>query len=613
MTTTSYYPTYCQELGKDLNGLSTAEVLELCDNYIDAQSRRHVCVWDLFSMGSDSKPLSRCARCKGVYYSSPQAQKQNWSLHKSSCKLPDLTLISGYNLQTAWSKLRSQISTGIVDETFSFLLRRIRNEFETANKEMSKTCEQEMQTVCRNLIFLEDSPRVQQFNEMMWSSPGTADLFLFGEDLILRCIRRHRIVYPLGLPSADGYNFVLQGSNMQNLASDFLMEESRNMALSGGTAVYKYCHLHFNLLLSCAVVGNLSRRAANDGIGTLRSGVCAEAAMKRVLELWLDERTRMSCGDAISAAFSFAVTYVGARKSRAGPGELAPNCPIDEVLRACLMEILENGAGSKHAIKVMKMLSEYSQEAVTNPWEALNIRQRAAIAILLAESISCSEGVLLGEYKGEDAVTVWDLGLDKTLEMICGSDPQTRLEIWRTAARGRDLCAIGRLDTGRAFFQCLLARWDMPKLLMSSAATEEDRQSYEMDRDAFFAVSLLATSMTEQALEFASCPWPCGAQYVGGRALQSAQEKLECYQMVMEPERFVSFNKTFNSPDAIRSASSGASKKKVTEPSIFELSAEELQAKSEKADQIAMSLWMEEEEAENDKKIAKKGAKKGKK
>ena len=633
----SVFSTYCEELDVDLAGLSTREVLALCDAHIETGHRRHVCAQDLRTIGSDTIALSRCARCKGVYYSSPEAQKSNWAAHKGACKIPAPRTIAGMSLQSTWNNIREQLTTGVIDENFSLLLRHVRYRLEAADKALSKTLELEMHTVSRNLIFLEECPRIKLFHDMIWSAPGTADYFLFGEDLIAKDIRRHRIVFPYGLPSSDGMTHILQGSSLQAVASDFLAEEANNLRMPGGGPVYKYCYLHFNLLLSCAVVGKPSRRTANDGIGKLRSGNCAEAAMKRILQLWLDERTRMSCGDAISASFSFAVTYITKRKSAAGPGELAPNCPIDEVLRACLMEILENGGGAKHATKLVKMIADANvgPTGPVNPWDDLDTARRAGVAILLAESITCSDGILLEGYKGEEPITVWDLELDKVMEFICSSNPVTRLEIWRAAAEGRNLCAPGRLDSGRAFFHHLLKEWDLPKLILSDKCTETDQRALEQQQKNFW-VSMLLKSMTEQALEFAMCAWPVNIspKERGGAngftytpEFEAAMSKLDCYSLAMDPERFDSFNRMFNAPELgkhgqasynLKDFQPGSQMKRNNVSSIPHtnnqqnitrlLSADELKAKVDKADRIAMSLW--EEEEQKDKKLAKKGNKK---
>jgi len=637
-STSDPFPTFCVALGVDLNGLSTSKVLELCDIHIETHTRRHVCAHDLKTIGSDTISLSRCARCKGVYYSSPDAQKNNWSAHKGSCKIPAPRTVAGMSLQSTWNNIREQISRGAIDENFSLLLRHIRSRLEAADKSMTKTLELEMHTVSRNLVFMEDSPRIKLFHEMMWSAPGTADYFLFDEDLIAKDVRRHRLVFPYGLPSSDAQAHVLQNSSLQAVAADFSTEEANKLRIPGFGAVYKYCYLYFNLLLACAVVGKPSRRSANDGIGKLRSGSCAEAASKRVLQLWLDERTRISCGDAINPAFSFAVTYITERKGRAAPGELAPNCPIDEVLRACLMEILENGGGAKHATKLVKMIGEAANCIAVNPWDALDTTRRASIAILLAESIACSEGVLREGNKQEESLNVWDLELDKVLEFICGVDPEKRLEIWRIAATGSHLCAPGRLDSGRAFFHHLLMQWDVPKLIPSDKCTDADKRNLEEEQKGVYAKMLLQP-MAEQALEFSASPWPVALTArerggYGGRPytpeFEAAANKLECYSLAMDTGRFNLFNRMFNVPHLLncennpsplhnnifggnneKQAGTQTAFKKRVNTSTYDgadtLSDDELKAKIDQADRIAMSLW--EEEEEKDRKMAKKGKK----
>jgi hypothetical protein len=626
------YPSYCSELGIDLKGLSYDKCIAACDEHIEnASSKHHVCVWTLaknYARGEEASNLSRCARCKGVYYSSVEGQKGNWASHKGSCKVPNPQMVAGLSLQAAWSKVKEQLNQGAVDENLALLLRHIRHKFSQTDSTLAKTLELEMHTVSRHLIFMEDNPRIQAFHESLWSAPGVADFFLYGEDLICRNIRRQRLIFPRGLPSEDGVKYSLKGSDIQDLAMSFV---NADKALSGTdpatSGVYRYCYLHFNLILACAVVGKPSRRSPNDGIGKLRTGTCAEAATKRVLELWLDERTRLSCGDALAPAFSFAVTYIQAKKFLAGPGELAPGCPLDEVLKACLSEILENGGAAKHATKLLKMLAEAGKpEAATNPWDALDISRRAESAILLAESITCSEGTLLEEYNGEPAVTVWDLELHHILESICGFQAEKRLEIWRRAANGRDLCALGRLDTGRAFFHYNLLQMDIPDLIPSQAVNLDQRSKWELDK---LAVGQLISfsSLTDSAIRFSNVPWPCVLWPQGATSsipadlsqqMALSEEKLECYALAMEPDRFVDFDAMFNvkepaMPGLIPISSVGSSKKSSGGGGGgggSKLSLEELEMQSIEADRIARSLW-EEEELEAKKKSSSAASGKG--
>ena len=479
-----YGLSYCQSLACDLETLSVDKAKTRVDEYLNEKMRRnHVCVAEMKAPpeGPDGQAaLLRCSRCKGVYYRTPEGQKKNWKVHKTTCKERDVTMVTALDLPATWIKIRDQLIHGVIDENFGLLLEHLRDHWDklpnTPNSKDYDEVEGEMHGTSRNLIFMQDTPRISKFHEMMWAAPGVADFFCCQEDLVNTTIRRQRVIFPLGMPSADGVKTVLASHpNTQEIARDLMMEEST--AMSSG--IFKFCYLHYNLLLACALQGKPSRDSVNDGFGTLRTGVIAEAAIARCLELWLDEAARLSCGDAMAPAFSFAISFIKERSSRAGPGELAPGLPCDGVLKACLQEILEHGHASVHAITLIQMIAGLPKKG-RDPWNSMSIERRADVAILLAEAISCSSGELVDSLGPNGKTTVWVLKLDSILDAVCSkTSAGLRMQVWRTAACGADLCAIGRLDNGRAFFRYMLMLYDVPVLLASDKITMYTSENME--------------------------------------------------------------------------------------------------------------------------------------
>ena len=603
-----YGVSYCQSLACDLESLPKEEVYRRVEEYTSEELKKsNMCVAEM-KVPDDVSALLRCSRCKGVYYKTPEGQKENWKVHKVTCKKPDIVMVSSLNLTQTWIKIRDQLINGVIDEHFGLLLQHFRDQWDdlpnTPNHEDYHEIEAEMHGTCRNLIFMQDSSRINKFHEMMWAAPGVADFFCCREDLVNSTIRRQRVLFPLGLPSAEGIKTVLVGHpNTQEITRDLMMQESAYMS----SGIFKFCYLHFNLLLSFALQAKLSRDSVFDGFGTLRSGPIAEAAMKRCLELWLNESARLSCGDAMAPAFSFAITYIKERSSRAGPCELAPGLPCDGVLKACLQEVLEHGHASLHAINLIVMIDLLVISMGRDPWSTMSIERRADVAIILADAISCSNGELVDSLGPNGKTTVWELKLDSILDHVCSkTDAGLRMQVWRTAACGSDLCAIGRLDNGRAFFRYMLMVYDMPALLASDKAalcTEENITKQELCKKAYkeFDDNLVKIELCKQAIKWAGSPWP---RYATAEQMPSANDKLESYRRVMEPERFKAFEKIYSVTSSQGAGSKKRTGKAQQEDASFYSgvnlysSPEQTKIASALADEIAASLWEEADAAE---------------
>ena len=104
----------------------------------------------------------------------------------------------------------------------------------------------------------------------------------------------------------------------------------------GQPSSMSYCYLYFNLIIACAIRGNMSHCSIHDGCGTLRGGdphkkspesLLAVAALRRAMELWTDRLVLSSCGDAMAPASSLALTatatYQNGRSRICGKHEIA--------------------------------------------------------------------------------------------------------------------------------------------------------------------------------------------------------------------------------------------------------------------------------------------------
>lgn len=74
----------------------------------------------------------------------------------------------------------------------------------------------------------------------------------------------------------------------------------------------EYAYLFFNLLLRSVIEPDsvLSNNSSDDGFGTIREDSFAKAGCTRLLQLWLDDTTRVSCSDATAPGASFVAAYL---------------------------------------------------------------------------------------------------------------------------------------------------------------------------------------------------------------------------------------------------------------------------------------------------------------
>ena len=232
-------------------------------------------------------------------------------------------------------------------------------------------------------------------------------------------------------------------------------------------------------------------------------------------------------------------------------------------------------------------------------WSALSLNRRAKIAIVIADILTVSEGLILDHGGENDGQTAKNLKIDIILNNICGKGTKDdRLKLWRAAAGGRDLCAVGRLDSGRALFHYLLGQYDVPDLLpvmgSAEAAEKQNQVAEEVNKQ------VLGLDVCKAAIEFGGLPWPFN------NSDPRAEDKLESYMQSMEMERFKHFvillEKAFLSKLGTGKVSGskyrgkgrpGSSSNAVAQHKG--LSAGEIEAKSKEADRIALSLWEEEE------------------
>jgi len=180
----------------------------------------------------------------------------------------------------------------------------------------------------------------------------------------------------------------------------------------GQPSSMSYCYLYFNLIVACAVRGNVSDCSIHDGCGVLRGGdphkkspesPLAVAALRRAMELWTDRLVSSSCGDAMAPAASLALTatetYQSGRSLLCGKHELVPGLAIDKLVITCLSELLEAAGSAQYSVKLLERvgkivmvnfdklssivdLVEDGRPKIPEPWKDLPIERRARLAFV---------------------------------------------------------------------------------------------------------------------------------------------------------------------------------------------------------------------------------------
>ena len=270
----------------------------------------------------------RCTRCLTAWYSSRDAQRAHWKLHKSVCQPPDETAGSAMHFRELFLRVKASVKRG-GDANLAVLLRRLTyawaDEDEDDDDAMEEA-EMQLHTLARGIIF--GGP---QLPLKLWSCPGMPEFALSGFDLLQPDERLKAKHFPLGLPGVLAIKNQLQGEELT--IANKIMEMEETHCWGERNSAYEMCYFFFGLLVGSAIQGRSSFTSIHDGVGELREGPVAEAATRRVLELWLHPGVRRSCGDALAPGPSFAVTairsYIMAGRDPGAPDLLAPGLAKD--------------------------------------------------------------------------------------------------------------------------------------------------------------------------------------------------------------------------------------------------------------------------------------------
>lgn len=396
------------------------------------------------SPGLAATPTLMCARCKATWYSSREAQRAHWRLHKKTCRAlsdAETAAIAGASLGEVRARIARQLH-GDFDATLRPWIERLR-ELLDGGADEDGNAEMEIHTLARSLIFHGDDG----YFDALWAAPGMASLLATGDWLLNDAERKVKRAFPDGLPTDEAVD-AMDGDD--KVVGEILLERDGG---GGRTGAYKFCYFYFNLVVASAVHAGPTMSSAHDGRGRLRNGAVSEVALARALDLWSCPLVRECCGDALAPGCSLALTAADAGLGGSGA----------RLVRAALDE-LEWSAGQSYANSLLAALAAPKKKV-----EAFgDARARARAAVALVEYALEKRLVRTGKdgSAGNDPYASKPADPDVVLALLAkcldGREPERagiRERVLKIAAGDeRAVGAPGRTDAARAFFFWLRAR-----------------------------------------------------------------------------------------------------------------------------------------------------------
>ena len=244
------------------------------------------------------------------FYASAKAQRDHWPLHKLSCRvIPDdeRDEIQALSLTEAWERVRGMLSTR-PDASMVLLMKQMRRRFDQGDDDdASEVVEMQSHTIIRNWNWHVDTDTIAA----LWAAPGMAQLLLCDEDLLTSWHRdRQKFFPPQG--RFPGFEYLVD-DDYSTEAQDCAMKELEkddDDEIGDVRAADKFGYFYFNILLGAAVQSQPSTTSPMDGIGYLRTGPLAEAALARALTLWSDPLVRECADGAVAPTPSLALTFL---------------------------------------------------------------------------------------------------------------------------------------------------------------------------------------------------------------------------------------------------------------------------------------------------------------
>jgi len=392
-----------------------------------------------------------------------------------------MEVIANYDLDTCITELMSCLRNEVsVNPRLYHIMKRLRTLFDEDGDGVGDAAYQ-LHSSARGLIFY---PSDKLMMNVVASPHMTNLLFSDEEDLLStknRFIKQHLLEKYNGRPSEEYIENVEDETEREELRKLIEQFDELDSTWSQPSSM-SYCYLYFNLIVACAIHGNLSPSSVHDGCGTLRGGnpqdksaesLLATAALRRAMELWTDPLVLASCGDAMAPAASLALTAVKSYRSATTPlsplcreHELAPGLPIDRLVMTCMSELLERAGSATYSVKLLEHVgglvkvnwerfSSVIGSSFTAPWKDLSIERRAKLALAVIHYIVSVDEDQSSAF-GRNITQPYE-ALNNILKTLCGMqnprDEGIYLSVWQKAAEEERLGneGAGHNATSRAF------------------------------------------------------------------------------------------------------------------------------------------------------------------
>jgi hypothetical protein len=174
----------------------------------------------------------------------------------------------------------------------------------------------------------------------LWGAPGMTE-YLMNEGLCCKAVTTQQAKYP------NGYDF-------DHLPND---EEAYWLAwlAHDDTSAYQFSYLLFNIFIYSTLSPFETNCSIHDGKGTLLTGcdTLVGTAAQRAVDLFLDQHTRKSCGDAMAPGSSFILTLLTQMETT--PSIKNVKLDILKVVKTCYAELSEEAASGHYAVGILNL------------------------------------------------------------------------------------------------------------------------------------------------------------------------------------------------------------------------------------------------------------------
>lgn len=485
--------------------------------------------------------FKKCSGCGITFYSSKEAQKDNWKYHKLTCRKPfDYTKIQG-SIYDVWGRLQKQIGRRAFDADTCSLMKRLCQLYDSASDD-EMDIEMHSHSYAQSFLSLPNNHYTSKLHKQLFAAPGIAQYFLV-EDVILPPILVERIKkYPEGYPTRAGLEYLKTAEPEQYADIQSYLDKEDE----AGRGPASHCYLYFTLLVSFAVHSMPNRFSSQDGHGEFRETEIAQACGPRILSLWMNPEIREYCDIAIAPAYSFAFIYIEKmflwRNYGEEPGELLHRIPVDGVLLACYDQLYEPGHDDflDYSKQIIGLVSRNCYSITTmQALLSLPVQRKIKLILHLTQ-------LLLWMEEPFDTVSLefvqkifWFVVVTTDhcddAGQLLGSfnDPPNRKEFleqhsvfWATLAESKDSFPAGKYDEVRAFFQYLLR---LPA---------ENGMQLIQTKPWYFSRGESVYDFLGMINKWKGIPWPKAERAASGMVSEQVLEKFTCMKLVQYPLLF---------------------------------------------------------------------------